>query len=394
MIYLDHAATTPVYPAALEAAWPYLTGEFGNASSTHELGHRASVALEDARERVARFIGARPTEVVFTSGGTESDNLGVIGLALATPRGKHIVSAKTEHEAVLESIAFLERVHGFTVTWLPVGKFGDIDLADVREALRPDTTLVTLMLSNNEIGAVHPVAEVAQAAHEVGALVHTDAVQALGWLPVNVIELGVDALSISGHKVGAPKGVGAFYLRSGVSAEPIMHGGGQEFELRSGTENVAWAVAFATALDAHAPSAEQAETTTQLRDAFITDVLHSIPRAALTGPARAGTTQRSPAIASFVFESVSGEAVLLQLEERGVIVSSGSACAAGSDDPSHVLLACGYSPELAQTSVRFSLSRHTTAAELSHAAAALRASVSALTGSTDQSRSVTRGAID
>lgn len=383
MIYLDHAATTPVLPAALEAAWPYLTGEFGNASSTHELGHRASAALEDARARVARFIGARPSEVVFTSGGTESDNLAVIGLALANPRGKHIISAKTEHEAVLESIAFLERVHGFEVTWLTVGTFGQISLAELRAALRTDTTLVTLMLSNNEIGTRHPLAEIATAAHEVGALVHTDAVQALGWLPLDVAELGIDALSISGHKVGAPKGVGSLYLRSGTSIEPLIHGGGQEFEVRSGTENVAWAVAFATALDAlpkPVELVETIETIAAMRDAFITDVLNTIPRAKLTGLATTGSTHRSPAIASFVFEGVSGEAVLLQLEERGVIVSSGSACAAGRDEPSHVLLACGYGPELAQTSVRFSLSHHTSAEELAEAASALRASIEALTG--------------
>jgi cysteine desulfurase len=384
MIYLDHAATTPVYPAALEAAWPFLTGEFGNASSTHELGHRASVALEHARSGVARLIGARPTELIFTSGGTESDNLGVIGLALANPRGKHIVSARTEHEAVLESISFLERVHGFEVTWLPLGLFGQINTNELRDALRTDTTLVTLMMSNNEIGTRHAVAEIANLAHEVGALMHTDAVQALGWLPIDVAELGVDALSISGHKVGAPKGVGALYLRSGTAIEPVLHGGGQEFDARSGTENVAWAVAFAAALELLSASAKRGETsaerTAELRDAFITDVLNTIPRAKLTGPASVGSTHRSPAIASFVFDGVSGEAVLLQLEERGVIVSSGSACAAGSDDPSHVLLACGYSPELAQTSVRFSLGHHTTAEDLAQAASALRASVDAVSG--------------
>ena len=284
---------------------------------------------------------------------------------------------------MLESIAFLERVHGFEVTWLTVGTFGQISLAELRAALRADTTLVTLMLSNNEIGTRHPLTEITTAAHEVGALVHTDAVQALGWLPLDVAELGIDALSITGHKVGAPKGVGALYLRSGTSIEPLIHGGGQEFEVRSGTENVAWAVAFATALDALPKPVELVETTetiAAMRDAFITDVLNTIPRAKLTGPATTGSTHRSPAIASFVFEGVSGEAVLLQLEERGVIVSSGSACAAGRDDPSHVLLACGYAPDLAQTSVRFSLSHHTSAEELAEATSALRASIEALTG--------------
>ena len=382
MIYLDRAATTPVYPAALEAAWPYLTGDFGNASSTHELGHRASVALEDARSRVAACVGARASEVTFTSGGTESDNLGVIGLALAHPRGKHIISARTEHEAVLESVADLERGHGFETTWVPVGMFGEIAITDVHSALRDDTTLITLMMVNNEIGTRHPIEQFARLAHDAGALIHTDAVQALGWFDIDVNELNVDALSISGHKVGAPKGIGAFYLRSGVSIEPLIHGGGQEFGLRSGTENVAWAVAFATALDARRDfdKLNTVDATVAMRDAFISDVLNTIPRARLTGPATAGLAHRSPAIASFVFEGISGEAVLLQLEERGVIVSSGSACAAGRDEPSHVLLACGLPPELAQTSVRFSLSHHTMAEELAQAASALRASVSALTG--------------
>ncbi len=383
MMYLDHAATTPVVPAALEAAWPYLTGEFGNASSTHELGHRASVALEDARSRVAAFIGARATEVTFTSGGTEGNNLGVIGLALANPRGKHILSAKTEHEAVLESLRYLERAHGFEITWLPVNHEGEIDPNTLSAALRPDTSLVTLMLANNEIGTIHPIARFAAEAHQVGALVHTDAVQAIGWMPVSVSELGVDALSFSGHKIGAPKGVGAFYLRSGASIEPLLHGGGQEFSVRSGTENVAWAVALAAAVDGlrdfdkltQQGELNERDETISRRDAFIEEVLTTIPRARLTGPTGAS---RSPAIASFVFEGISGEAVLLQLEEHGVIVSSGSACAAGRDDPSHVLLACGYAPEVAQTSVRFSLSHGTSAEDLKQAASALRASVIAV----------------
>ncbi len=378
MIYLDHAATTPVIPAALEAAWPFLTGEFGNASSTHELGHRAHAALEDARMRVARFLGARSSEVVFTSGGTEGANLGIIGLALANPRGKHLVSAPTEHEAVLAAIEFLERIHGFTTTWLPVSATGEITLSDVRAALRPDTTLITLMLSNNEIGAIHPMAEVAALAHEVGALVHTDAVQAVGWVSINVTELGVDALSFSGHKIGAPKGSGAFYVRSGLAIEPLIHGGGQEFERRSGTENVAWAVALATAVDALSDPATEGPRVAALRDEFIADVLDTIPQARLTGPDVTVAGHRSPAVVSFVFEGVSGEAVLLQLQEHDVIVSSGSACAAGKQEPSHVLLACGLDPELAQTSVRFSLSHATTAEELSAAASALRASVAAL----------------
>lgn len=369
MIYLDNAATTPVNPAALQAAWPWLTSEFGNPSSTHEIGMRASVALEDARARVAKFFNVRSSEITFTSGGTESDNLAIVGLALANPRGKHIVSARTEHEAVLASIDFLERVHGFETTWLQLDEFGQV--LDFETALRSDTTLVSLMLANNEIGTTHPVAQFANATHEVGAIFHTDAVQAVGWLELDMQEIGVDALSISGHKFGAPKGSGVLVLRAKNHAEPLSHGGGQESGLRSGTENVAWAVALATALEALADAAAESTRVSHLRDAFISKVLATVPNSKLTGH----QTNRLASIASFTLEGVSGEAVLLELERREVIVSSGSACAAGSDEPSHVLLAIGVPAEVAQTSVRFSFSHETTAEELQQAAKALAESV-------------------
>lgn len=369
-LYLDHAATTPVNPAALQAAWPWLTSEFGNPSSTHEFGNRASTALEDARARVAKFFNVRPAEITFTSGGTESDNLAIVGLALANPRGKHIVSARTEHEAVLAAIEFLERMHGFETTWLELDECGHAK--DFSAALRPDTTLVSLMLANNEIGTLHPIAEYAKVTHEVGALFHTDAVQAVGWCELDTQSLGVDALSASGHKFGAPKGSGVLVLRSRAHAEPLIHGGGQEHGLRSGTENVAWAVAIATALEALPSQENEANRIAKLRDEFISSVLAKITNAKLTGH----PTNRLPNIASFTLEGVSGEAVLLELERRGVIVSSGSACAAGSDEPSHVLLAIGVQPEVAQTAVRFSFSHETTEAELSQAATALAESVS------------------
>jgi cysteine desulfurase len=377
MIYLDNAATTPVLPAALEAAWPFLTGEYGNPSSTHELGHRASGALADARARVARWLDCKASEVVFTSGGTEGDNLAVIGLALANPRGKHLISARTEHEAVLQSLDYLERVHGFEISWLPVATDGSINLDDLRQALRPETTLVTLMLVNNEIGTHHPLRQIADIAHEVGALVHTDAVQAPGWYDCRINTLGVDALTISGHKLGAPKGSGALYLRGRLAVEPLLHGGGQERERRSGTENVAWAVSLATALEALPPEPEtEAAHMSALRDAFIEEVRESIHPSSLTGeaiePRDGHTSRRHPAIASFVFPGVNGETLLLALEERGVVVSSGSACAAGSDEPSHVLIACGYDDDHALTSVRFSFARSTTAQELSRSADLLR----------------------
>jgi len=374
MVYLDNAATTPVNPAALRAAWPWLTEEFGNPSSTHELGQRASDALEDARARIAAWLNCRASEVVFTSGGTESDNLGISGLALANPRGRHIISAKTEHEAVLETLDYLARFHDFEVTWLPVDSLGVIIEADFVAALRDDTTLVSLMLANNEIGTVHPIARFAELAHQVGAAFHTDAVQAAGWLDTRISTLGVDSLALSGHKIGAPKGSGVAYLRGRLAVEPLLHGGGQENGRRSGTENVAWAVALATAIEALPNFAEEQSRVTKLRDDFVAEVLQSVPTATLSGHPK----QRHPGIASFCFEGISGEAVLLELERRGVIVSSGSACAAGSNEPSHVLIACGFNAELAQTAVRFSFSHLTSAEELQQAAAALRESISAV----------------
>lgn len=370
MIYLDHAATTPVKTEALQAAWPWLTSEFGNASSSHELGSRASAALDEARASVAKFFNARSSEIVFTSGGTESDNLGIIGLALANPRGKHIVSAKTEHQAVLESISFLERVHGFETTWLELDEFGQV--VDFTSALRNDTSLVTLMVANNEIGTLHPIADFVIQTHEVGALFHSDAVQAVGWCDLDVHQLGVDALSISGHKFGAPKGVGVLFIKGRVQAEPLIHGGGQENGIRSGTENVAWAVALAAAIEQlHSVDDEIAEVTA-LRDEFINTVESNVPGAKLSGH----RTNRSPNIASFTVQGISGEAVLLELERNEVIVSSGSACAAGSDEPSHVLTAIGIPAELAQTAIRFSFSHQTTPEDLHIAASTLREAVS------------------
>ena len=381
MIYLDNAATTPVVPAALEAAWPWLTAEFGNPSSTHELGLRAKTALASARSRIASWLECPASDLVFTSGGTEGDNLAITGLALANPRGKHIVSAKTEHEAVLETLDYLERMHDFEITWLNVDHQGNIDLAELGKELRSDTSLVTLMLANNEIGTTHPLPEIIEAAHAVGALVHTDAVQAAGWFDLRVgkngsLVAGVDALTISGHKLGAPKGSGVTYIRGRLAVEPVLHGGGQEFGRRSGTENVAWAVALATAIDILPDLSTEITRVSALRDAFIAQVLTTVSQAQLTGNAVA----RHPAIASFTFEGLNGETLLLEQEERGVIVSSGSACAAGSNDPSHVLIACGIESDVAQTSVRFSLSHSTSAEELSTAAAALADAVASVSG--------------
>jgi cysteine desulfurase len=377
MIYLDNAATTPVRREVLEAIWPHLAGGFGNPSSHHRLGEAAAATLAEARRTVARVLGCRQSEVVFTSGGTEAANLAVKGIALGAPRGRHIITTPTEHEAVLESCDHLRRLHGFEITQLAPDASGLVDPEELRRVIRPGTTLVSVQYANNEVGTVQPIDELAQVAHEAGAPFHTDAVQAAGWLPLDVAVLGVDALGISGHKLGAPQGIGALYLRGRLPVEPLLAGGGQERGKRSGTENVAGAVGLATALRiAEQEREEAARRTATLRDAFIAAVLSQTPGARLTGhPAR-----RLPANASFVFPGTSGEAVLLELEQRGIICSSGSACAAGSDEPSHVLTAMGWPAEVAQTAVRFTLAATTTADELGEAAASVRSAVAAVRG--------------
>lgn len=376
-IYLDNAATTRPRPEALAAMWPYLTDQFGNPSSVHERGAQAKDAMDRARTVLAELSGFRPEDVVFTSGGTEADSLALIGLALANPRGRHLVSARTEHEAVLASIDQLVRLHGFAVSWVELAADGSVSAEALRAALRPDTALVSLMLVNNEIGTVQPIAELAAVAHEAGALFHTDAVQAAGWLPL--AGLGVDALSLSGHKIGAPQGVGAALIRAELALEPTVPGGGQQRGRRSGTENVPGAVALATALALAERDrlAGASERIAAVRDALIRRVGEIAPQAQLTGPA----SGRAPANASFVFAGLNGEALLIELERHGVICSSGSACAAGRTDPSHVLLALGFSPELAHTSVRFSLGHDSTAADIEQAATALQASLNSLLGS-------------
>ncbi|MBM7505342.1 cysteine desulfurase family protein [Agromyces aurantiacus] len=375
MIFADHAATTPVRREALEAMWPYLTGSFGNPSSRHGVGEEAARALAWARAEVAAVVGCRPGDVVFTSGGTEADNLAVKGLALANPRGRHVVVSPVEHEAVLEAADALRRLHGFEVDLVDVDASGMATPGALARVIRPGTALVSVQLANNEVGTVNPVAELARVAHEAGALMHTDVVQAAGWLPLSFDALGVDALSLAGHKVGAPKGIGALVVRGRLPLEPVLHGGGQERGRRSGTENVAGAVAFATALRlAEAERAEVAPRVAALTARFRELVASGVPDAVPTGhPAN-----RLPGTVSYVFPGTSGEAVLLELERRDVIVSSGSACAAGSDEPSHVLTAMGVAPEVAQTAVRFSFGADATDTDVGAAAAALAEAVSAV----------------
>jgi cysteine desulfurase len=322
---------------------------------------------------VASVIGCRPGDVVFTSGGTEADNLAIKGIALARPRGRHVVVSPIEHEAVLESAAYLARVHGFEVTEVETDGHGLVHPEALARVIRPDTTLVSVQLANNEIGTVQPVAELAAIARASGAAMHTDAVQAAGWLPLSLDELGVDALSLAGHKVGAPKGTGALVVRGRIPLEPVLHGGGQERGRRSGTENVAGAVAFATALRlAESERADAAGRVGALAAELAARVTADVPGAVLTGD----PVRRLPGTVSLVFPGTSGEAVLLELEREGVVCSSGSACAAGSDEPSHVLTAIGVPGEVAQTAVRFTLGSETTAAEVASAAASVARSVS------------------
>lgn len=376
MIFLDAAATTPVRREALEAMWPYLSGEFGNPSSHHSLGEAAAAALAEARSGVAKVLNCRAGEVTFTSGGTEADNLAVKGIALARraadPTLNRVVISAIEHPAVEESARYLERVHGFTVDVLRVDSEGLVSVDGLRELVGPHTALVSIMYANNEVGTVQPIAALAAVAREHGVPFHTDAVQAAGWLPLDVKALGVDALSISGHKLGAPKGSGVLFTKGRLRLEPLVHGGGQERAKRSGTENVAGAVALATALSlSHAEQPDQAARVSGLRDQFILKILSTVPDALLTGH----RSERLPSVASFCFPGTSGESVLLELERLGVVCSSGSACAAGSDAPSPVLVALGIAPETAQTAVRFSFGSTVSEAELEEAAAAVETAV-------------------
>ena len=362
---------------ALDAAWPSLSGASGNPSSHHEFGRVSAEALEDARARVARVLGMRSTDIVFTGGGTEAANLAVTGMALGglpdatasagmDPGRRHLVTSPLEHEAVLASADFLARRHGFDVAYVEVDPDGTITPEALRAVLREDTAVVSLGYANNEIGTVADIAALSEVAHAAGAHVHTDAVQAAGWLPL--AGLGVDAITLAGHKVGAPKGIGVAAIRARIPIEPIIHGGGQESGRRSGTENVALAVAFATALElAESERAEAAARVAGIRGDFIAEVLRSVDGALLTGSAES----RTPNHASFCFSRTSGEAVLLELERLGVTASSGSACAVGSDEPSHVLLALGIDAEVAKTSVRFTFPSAITAEQGSAAAAAV-----------------------
>ncbi|KQP25734.1 MULTISPECIES: cysteine desulfurase family protein [unclassified Aeromicrobium] len=366
MIYLDEAATTPLRRDVLAAMGPYLGPAFGNPSSHHELGEAARAGLEQARADVAVSLGARPGEVTFTSGGTESANTAVKGICLAQPRGRHVVVSAVEHPAVLESALWLGRI-GYDVTLLDVDEHGAVDPGVLAAALRDDTTLVSVQHANNEVGTVQPVADLAAVAAERGVPFHTDAVQSAAWLDVDVTRLNVQALSLSAHKLGGPKGAGVLWVRRGTRFEPLVHGGGQQDGRRSGTEDVPGAVGLAAALRLARGGPSTAEEVAARRDRFVAAVLAGVPGARLTGH----PTSRLPGHASFVLPGRSGESVLLDLERRGIVCSSGSACHAGSDEPSHVLTAMGLEREVAQTALRFTFGVAVTDHQLAETADAL-----------------------
>lgn len=360
-IYLDNSATTPLKKEVLDAMMPYLTERFGNPSSIYHIGRTAKEAVENARKQVADAIGASPSEIYFTGCGSEADNWAIKGIAQAKEKkGKHIISSAIEHHAVLHTLNYLEK-HGFEVTYLPVDEFGKISLTDLETAIRPDTILITVMMANNEVGTIQPIREIGEIAKEHKIAFHTDAVQAVGSIPVNVGDLNVDMLSLSGHKFGGPKGVGALYIRNGLRPEIFMHGGAQERARRAGTENVASIVGLGKAITlATTNLPEKIEKISALRNYLIESIMKEIPHVKLNGH----PTDRLPGNANFSFHFIEGESLLLMLDLNGIAASSGSACTSGSLDPSHVLLAMGLKHEIAHGSLRLSIGEINTKEEI------------------------------
>ena len=368
-VYLDHAGTTPLDAKVLEAMIPYFSQHFGNPSSLHTVGQEARYALDEARERVAGVLNCRPREVVFTGGGTESDNAAIHGVATALHEtGNHIITSSVEHHAVLHACQYLES-QGFEVTYLPVDAEGMVQPESVYNAINERTTLVTIMYGNNEIGTINPISEISKSIKErAGELsrtivFHTDAVQAAGYLDLDVASQGVDLLSLSGHKFHGPKGTGVLYIKRGTPYLPLIHGGGQERERRSGTENIPGIIGLSLALEsANAIRDETGQRCSALRDRIIGSVLEQIPGTRLNGHA----TERLPNNANFSFTGVEGEPILLGLDVAGIAASSGSACSSGSLEPSHVLLALGQSAETARGSLRLTLGRDNTDEEVDY----------------------------
>jgi cysteine desulfurase len=383
-IYLDHNATTSVEPAVLDAMLPFFSAEFGNAASVHTPGQRARAAVETAREQVALLIGARPQEIVFTSGGTESDNHAIFGIVRnAAGATKHIITTQIEHEAVLNACQALEKEGGtvagdrkaIEVTYLPVDSNGQIDPEAVRDAIRPQTALITVMHANNELGTVQPLEEIGRIAAQNDIFFHTDAVQSAGKIPVDVNALGVDLLAISGHKFYAPKGIGALYIRGGTRLRQLLYGGHHQRGFRPGTENVPGIVGLGKAAElARLSLSEDAAGVSTLRDELERGLLARIPHArsnATRGP-------RTPNTTNILFPGIEGEALIIALDLKGLACSTGAACSSGAVEPSHVLTAIGLSPDEARASIRFSLGRHTSAEQVSFALDIVPAAVAQL----------------
>ena len=374
-VYLDFNATTPVEPAVLDAMLPYFSADFANAASIHTPGQRARAAVETAREQVAALIGARPQEIVFTSGGTESDNHAIFGIVSPSRASRpHVITSFVEHEAVLNACQALEK-QGVDVTYLPVDQDGLIDLEDLRGALRPETVLVTIMHANNELGTVQPLEQIGAVAKEADVYFHTDAVQSAGKIPIDVNQFQLDLLSLSGHKLYAPKGIGALYVRGGTRLRQLLYGGHHQRGVRPGTENVAGIVGFGKAAEiARNSLANDAKRLSALRDQLEHGLLHRVPHSRING----GRAPRTPNTANLVFPGVEGEALLIALDLKGLACSTGAACSSGAVEPSHVLTAIGLPPEEARASLRFSLGRHTTSTDIDFALNVVPAAVGQL----------------
>lgn len=362
-VYLDHNATTPVHPEVYEAMKPFFQNRFGNSSSIHWAGREVRKYVAEAREKVAELLHASPEEIIFTGCGTESDNMAIKGIAYSwREKGNHIITTQVEHHAVLHACQFIEKM-GYEVTYLPVDKYGLIDLELLRRSIKPQTILVTIMCANNETGTIFPIKEIGEIAHEKGVIFHTDAVQAVGKIPIDLQSLPVDILSLSGHKLNTPKGIGAQFIRRGTKISSLIHGGGQEYGLRAGTENVPYIVGLGKACEIARRNFDQrVKQLTYLRDRLQDGIESRIPHTVLNGH----PSQRLPNTLNMSFLDIEGESLLLNLDLEGIAVSSGSACTSGSTEPSHVLLAMGIPPEIAQSAIRFSLGWNNQEAEIDY----------------------------
>jgi cysteine desulfurase len=375
-IYLDNAATTPIDPLVKEAMLPYLNDKYGNASSFHSVGKEVKDDLDLARKKIGDVLSVRPDEILFTSGGTESDNLAILGFARMNQKhGKHIITTKIEHHAVLEAVIHLEKKEGFEITYLETDKDGLVTVKQVEDAIRPDTILISIMYANNEVGTIEPISEIGnmvqkhrQENKKAYPVFHTDACQASGYLDLDIEKLHVDMLTLNGSKMYGPKGVGLLYVKRGIKLEPLQYGGAQEKGLRPGTENVAGIIGLSKALEtAQKNRKEESERLVVLRDKLVEGIKSNVKKIRLNGH----TTERLPNSVNISFMDIEGEALLLYLDAAGIYASTGSACTSASLDPSHVILALGFPYEVAHGSLRFSLGKHTTDEDIDYVIEAL-----------------------